>query len=163
MKKIEREEVVKKVIGYEANDGTRFNSEEECRKYEDSAAYAIRKQFDKLIVRNKYSDDNGLFSECHIYENFGYGGEEYEMAVIDIKSLEDVKVVDMFVSACCDNTNWKGFNRDYVGKRVLVGLGFCFDKIKTLHVSGTEDELIERFKKNISLFFNPKEENENVD
>ena len=47
---IETKEIIKKeyVNSYVAIDGSRFNSEVECKKYEESALFAVSKKLKKL-------------------------------------------------------------------------------------------------------------------
>lgn len=166
MKEITREVVQKVIDCYEAEDGTRFKTKEECQNYEESSEYAVWKQFRQLMVRSGH-DDNGIFAECQIWENFGYGSEEYDMAVLDIQTPDDLKIVDMFVKECCEKfqaENWQGVNKKYIGKKILVSLGYACDKKKTLYVRGTLDELVKQFKEETGRFFEEEkgEEHEEI-
>lgn len=149
MKEIKRTRTIEEVIGYEANDGTQFGSKEECEKYEDSAKSAIREMFLNRCVCGK------PFIECSIFENFGYGGEEYEYVIMELKNVEDVKIATMFAGMY--NSKFSVDLNQYIGKRVLVGIGFVFDSYdKDFVIRGTEDELIEQFKHDIAKFFRPE-------
>ena len=156
VKKRIREEVeriveVEEVI-YVAYDGTKFRSEEECEKYESTAKGVIEKAFYELMV------DGEPFCEYWIWENFGYGSEDFEMAVIDIKDFNDLEIANKYYEI--NNQNAKtnhSIDKKYVGQKVLVNIGYCYDSIKDVDPQPrTQEELIEQFKKDIDKFFNPK-------
>ena len=148
MKEIKRTRTIEETVGYEANDGTMFKTEEECKKYEETARAVIRSNFKRLIVGEE-------FYECRIWENFGYGSEEYKLAVIEVKNEEDFKTVQMLCeSEKCGQVEAK----DCIGKRVLINLGYECDFDSYLNPR-TEEELIEEFKANIKKFFHPEDVN----
>lgn len=150
MKEIKRTRTVEEVVGYEASDGVRFKSKEECQKYEESAKFAVTEMFLKRCVCGE------PFIESAIFENFGYGGEEYEYVVMELKDAEDVKIATMFASM--HNSKFSVDLNQYIGKRVLVGIGFVFDSYdKDFVIRGTEGELIDQFKHDIARFFRPEE------
>lgn len=158
MREISVTKEVKEVTGYVADDGTYFRSEEECEKYEQTANAVIKARFHKLFVGDS-------FQECSIFEDFGYGSEEFEMAVIQLNNEDDVKAANMYINITGSNTNKKdGFTSDDVGKRILVGFNdVCgYD---CLYTYGTEDELVNHFRNDVDKFFNPeryvKKETEN--
>ena len=55
------EEVVR--VEYIAEDGTVFRSEEECKKYEESALFAISKELKRLETK-KYASHNDINDSC---------------------------------------------------------------------------------------------------
>lgn len=57
------EEVVR--TEYIAEDGTVFRSEEECRKYEESALFAISKELKRLTNPNEGSE-NDIYDQCSV-------------------------------------------------------------------------------------------------
>lgn len=58
MKEIKQEHIVKTYdIYYEAADGTRFTSREECKKYEESAKGVLKSKFMKLVVYSGNEED----------------------------------------------------------------------------------------------------------
>ena len=145
MKELKRTKTVEEIFGYEAEDGTFFNDKAECEKYEATAKAVIYKEFKKLMVGEP-------FPECHIWESFGYGSEEYMLVIIEIKDANDVHTANMFsesVSGCFTFTN------EHIGKRFLVNLGYSYDSECAL-CPRTEDSLINQFTKEIQLFFRPE-------
>lgn len=152
MKEIKRAITIEEVVGYEANDGMWFNSKEECQKYEESAEAAIKGMFYGICVK-PYGGPT--FSDAAIYESYGYGNEEYYHAIIDIKSEKELKIANMFSEMWAGKYGMKVPN-DYIGKRILVDIGNeSYDKVFT--IIGTEDEMVEGFKKTMARFFRPEE------
>lgn len=152
MKEIKYTRTIEEIVGYEASDGKQFKTEEECRKYENSAKYAIYDQFIRLSV-------NGTFEECRIWENYGYGSEDYNLIVVHIKDENDLKVANMFAEMQVPNTKNEEKNRfssSLIGKKVLVAIGNDYDT--SCYIYGTEDEIVDKFRNDIDKFFNPKEE-----
>lgn len=152
MKEIKTTRTIEEVTGYEANDGTVFKTKEECEKYEQTARAVIRNNFKRLMVGEE-------FCEASIWERFGYGSEEYMLAVIDVKNEEDFKAVQMLCEfEKCGQVKAK----DFIGKRILVNVGYNCDYDSYLNPR-TEDELIEQFKADIKKFFHPEDVNESRD
>ena len=80
------------ITGYEADDGHVFATEEECKKYEETARGVILHDLKQLMIGEP-------FAECGIWERFGYGSEEFMLAVIEIKNADDLHTVKMFIKA----------------------------------------------------------------
>lgn len=169
MKELKRTREVTEIYGYESDDGTYFRTEEECKKYEETARYAIDKAFFDLCIRqDEDSSFNGvMFPECSIFENFGYGSEEWMLVVVEMKTLEDLKIVDMYRKehlghSSIDNPKCM-LTKEYIGKRVLVGIGQHYEGYDAFYVYGTVDEVIEKFKNDILMYFDPQTEIEKED
>lgn len=77
MKEIEIEQKTYKYL-YEAADGTRFESREECQKYEKSAKGVIKARFKKLVV---YKD-----TECNI---LGTGSDDFTLYGVRLSEEKD--------------------------------------------------------------------------
>lgn len=145
MKELKHTKTIEETYGYQATDGKVFNSKEECEKYEKTAEMVIYNDFKQLMV------GGDVFAECSLWENYGYGSEEYEYAIIDIKNADDLRIANMY-----GEINRKGqLSPDYIGKRILVHMGYQYDR-NVGWCAHTEEELIEDFKKEIGLFFHPK-------
>lgn len=154
MKEIKCTRQIEEVVAYEASDGTRFKSKEACETYENTAKVVIFNEFKQLIVGEP-------FSECSIWENYGYGGEEFELAVIEIKNADDLHTANMFSEAYGFDYI---FSNELIGKRVLVNLGYHGSYGDCGMNPRTEEELVESFKKNLKYFFyTEKERGENND
>ena len=152
MKESKRTKTVEEIIGYEAEDGTMFKEKEECVKYEATAKAVIYDRFKQLIVDEP-------FLECHIWERFGYGGEEFQLAVIEIKNEDDLNALNMFHKAYKFYEN-KPISSDFIGHRVLINLGYVYDggMGDCSMQPRTEEQLIEDFKTDIKKFFYPNEQ-----
>lgn len=138
---------IEEITGYYAEDGKYFKDKAECEKHEQTAKMVIYNDFKRLIV------GGDTFAECNIWERFGYGGEEYELAVIEIKDKEDLRIANMY-----GEINKKGtpLTEDVIGKRVLIDIGDTYCRDASWRPR-TEEELIEMFKEDIKKFFHPEE------
>ena len=151
MKELKITRTIEEITGYEADDGRRFKTEEECRKYENSAKYAIYNQFLKLGISEP-------FGECQIWENYGYGSEEWNLIIVDIKDENDLKIANMFAEMQVPKTSFPDnfrFNSSHIGKRLLVGIGSEYDP--NCYIYGTFDDIVNKFKNDINKFFNPED------
>lgn len=137
------------VIKYKAKDGKIFDTENECLEYEEETK-TIEDRFLDLCI------DHTIFAECDIYENFGYGGNEYYYAVIEIKNENDIQTVkDYFKYTNAmnyENIDW----RKYIGKKILVDVEFTWDRV--IPHPKTKEELIEDFKHDINKYFKDEED-----
>lgn len=157
MEVIKKTREVEEIIGYRASDGKFFSSQEECEKYEQSAQLAIYNGFIGLSV------DGKPFAECVIWEDYGYGSDEFEMLVVEIKNENDLKVANMFAEMQEPHEESSYVNRfspEHIGKRLLVSIGDQYQPC--FRIWGTEDEIVLGFAKNLSTFFHSeKKEGEN--
>ena len=91
MKKNEIKKTIEQVVRVEyiAEDGTVFygaNGEEECRKYEESALFAVSKKLRRL--------NNGHASEYSLNEN---GSEDNELEIFDVQTEEDLENLKRYI------------------------------------------------------------------
>ena len=153
-KNIKKVQKIEEVITYEAYDGTVFKTEEQCKKYEETARAVIEKAFYSLMIHER------PFPECGIFEDFGYGSEEFEMAVIDIKDVNDLEIANRYF-AFHQGTNPRLIGAEYIGKRVLVNMGYVYDDFKDVNPRPiTEKELVEMFTKDVHRYFTTEAERE---
>ncbi len=83
MKKIQKEVVIKRYDDvFVANDGTEFNTKEECEKYENSAKCALMARYKLLVIKE---------SDC--FSLFGFGSDEDVIEVVKIESEEDLNLI----------------------------------------------------------------------
>lgn len=108
-KKIEKVEFVKE---YVANDGTVFNSEDECRKYEQTAKGAINGMFMKLpkIQINECAADREPF--------YGFSCEDTIYAV-RIQNVDEVEVINKWLKLT-DPCNCHSVSTEEIGKIILL-------------------------------------------
>lgn len=92
MKVIYEEKTIKEVTAYEAIDGTRFLSREECEKYEASAkgvvSARLKSRFGKNLIEEK-----GVYWDETI---FASASCESEFFSLDIESQEDIDTLLMY-------------------------------------------------------------------
>lgn len=145
MKKIvEKVVVTKENVLWKAYDGTTFGSEEECKKYEATAESVIKKAFMKLVVGN-------IVPECYIWGDYGYGSEEFMMAIIDIKDANDLMIANKYFELRGAD---ELINAKYIGKRIMVNIGFDYDRFISVKVNPrTMDDVIEQFTKEMDRVF----------
>lgn len=72
---------------YVAEDGEVFYNEEECRKYEESALFAISKKI-KRITNKDYVSQNDINGEC---------SDEYEVEIFDAENDKDIEIIRRYV------------------------------------------------------------------
>lgn len=76
------------VTTYIANDGTEFKSEEECKKYENTARCAINEMVKRIPRQDTYdSENNGL----------PYFGCDDTVTAFKIRSVDDVEAVNKWL------------------------------------------------------------------
>lgn len=149
MKELKRTRTIEEIYSYEAFDGKHFDSKEECEKYEKTAEAVITKEFRSLMV------DGEEFSECYIWEHYGYGSDEYCMAILDIKTEKELEIANRYYEIVTKGTS-KLIGTEYIGKRILVNTGSHYDRYVNANPI-TEEELIEQFKKDIAYYFRPED------
>ena len=149
MKEIKHTRMVEEIIGYQAEDGKNFRSKEECETYEETAKAVIFNEFKQLMINGE------PFSENNIWENFGYGNEDFALAVIEIKDEHDLHIANMYSEAYKYGYT---FPKEMIGKRVLVSLGYFGAYGDCAFFPRTEEELIESFSKTIEKVFHTDDE-----
>lgn len=143
---IETKEIIKKeyVNSYIAIDGSRFNSEVECKKYEESASMVAYSKYKPLISFRK--------SE---YEIYGAGSDEYEIDIIKIKQTEDIDTLLHMYSLYHPSYNKDAITQERVrlekwfsdGEVVFIGRGCGYDNYDSFEFIGTMNEAINHIKK----------------
>ena len=122
MKKIEREITTKELVGYEATDGTMFQSEEECAKYEGSAVGVLMGRIMKFTVNKG--------TEYDIFDGIGCGDTEvYVVRPRDEKDIDTVKQLFELRGYAKEKAEYyKGLKLDeQVGKIIFVSVGYDGD------------------------------------
>ena len=79
---VRKTETIEKLVRteYIAEDGTVFRSEEECKKYEESALFAISKELKRLTKDNT--------SQSEINDNFSY---DDTVEIFDVQTERDLE------------------------------------------------------------------------
>ena len=152
MKEIKVTKTIEEVVAYEAFDGERFDSRDECKKYESTAEAVIEKAFFELITRETGKTfDDSIIAECDIYEHFGYGSEEYYYAIVEIKDESELEIANRFYEI----KKGTGIPREYIGKKILINLGMQYDNYYGVSANPqTREALLKRFEEEIDVYFN---------
>ena len=120
---IKRTETIEKVVNIEyiAEDGTVFYNEEECKKYEESALFAVSNKLKRLT--NKWTSHYALFEDR----------EEEELEIFDVQTEEDLENLrrylflkalkngasEKYIKDCFTSEN--GNRKDFVFDGVTIG------------------------------------------
>ena len=157
MKAITNVKTVEEIVGYEACDGTRFTTKEECEKYENTATAVIKGRFKKLVVKEMEGMD--ITSEGCAYVGAGVE-EDWYYALVAIKDENDLKAAQMYHAL--EGFNGKhGFDETMIGKKVIVGIGTgkypmpeegskC--EYDNSYVYGTIEDQVKKFEEAIRMF-----------
>lgn len=156
------EEVVR--VEYIAEDGMIFYNEEECKKYEESALFAVSSKLKRLT--NKWTSHYDLFEDR----------EEEELEIFDVQTEEDLEnlrrylylkamkngasekyIKDAFTS---ENGSRKDFVFDGVtiGHEVLIFWGYDQDWFWT-YKDGSLNGYFEVIKERYTKIITPNEDN----
>lgn len=122
MKKIEREITTKELVGYEAFDGTMFQSEEECSKYEGSAVGVLIGRIMKFTVKKG--------AEYDIFDGIGCSDTEvYVARPRDEKDIDTIKQLYELRGYAKDKEEYyRALKLDeQVGKIIFVSVGYDGD------------------------------------
>ncbi len=120
MKEIKRERIVIDIIGYEAVDGTQFDTREECEKYEKITARAvIVERFKKLVVN--YIEEATITNCGDGYVGCG-SGEGWYFALVKINNEADLDVLRMYKELTRPTANQK-IDDNLIGKEIIVSIG----------------------------------------
>ena len=127
-------------IKWEAIDGTQFSSEEECKKYEQSAVMVLWARFLKLVVAK----------ECE-YSFFKVGCEDNSVYAIKMEAPEDVNTVmqlylldNPWLTTCENGEKYKNeafeaINKAYKDKDILFVGENCEEGI---FIIGTRNDMV---------------------
>ena len=120
MKTITNVKTVEEIVGYEACDGTRFTTEEECKKYENTAKAVIKSRFKKLVIKEIEGCD---ITDCGSRFTGAGCDEDWYYALVEIKDENDLKTAQMYHVIEGSKSGKYGFDETMIGKRVIVGIG----------------------------------------
>lgn len=132
---------------YQAVDGTEFNSEEECQKYEGTAKCLLLTKYKPLVKRTA--------SESDI---FNTGSDEYMIDILQYLSSEsDIDILIQLHKLYCSGRN---FNDDFYNKMrsklekclknrdiVLIGRGTEYDGYDNFYILTTLQDITNNITK----------------
>lgn len=88
---IRKTETIEKLvrIEYIAEDGTVFSNEEECKKYEESALFAISKELKRLDNKKNGASEYDIYDEC---------SDEYLVEIFNAETERDIENIRRYIS-----------------------------------------------------------------
>ena len=125
------------VTTYIADDGTEFKSEEECKKYEQTATCAINGMFNKLKIQK--------FENVAEYEPFNNFYCEDTMYAVKIESVEQLEIVNKWIKDHGDNR--------FLGSETIGTFQLLNEFEGGIWPIGTPDKLKEEYCKGVDKFF----------
>ena len=140
MKAITVEKTVQEITGYEADDGTWFRTEEECKKYEESAFCAAEKAVRECRTKHTTIE--------YAFDGFACGCIEDDVCVYDIKDANALLIVNTYLASM------SRYNQmipvEMIGHKVCVQQYYDEDGVTIL---GTRADLELRFSKLMDKLF----------
>lgn len=137
------------VTKYQANDGTMFDNEQDCKVYEESYVGILKSKY--LDIPKKSIIEQDFFA-------FG-GSEEYLLQIVDIRNDDDIdtilKLHLYFNSHIRESEERIKEVRQRLenakGGKVIIGRGFCYNEIdkiddESFSVFYSVDEWFEHLK-----------------
>ena len=125
MRKNEIKKTVEEIVGVEyiAEDGTVFNTVEECEKYEESALFVVSNKLKRLNTKETYINDFNDEGSC-----------DCELEIFDIQTEEDLNNLRryLYLKAITNGATEKGIKDAFTsedGKRE----NFVFDNVTIGH------------------------------
>ena len=144
--KINKEtKTIEEITSYEAFDGTKFKTESECAKYENSAIAAAKQAAWHYLVAKRVDVDV-------------FNSEDMGLYVFDVPDTTAYEVILHWGNISNINQIEK-FTPSYVGKRVA----FCWydwDGIYFCPMYATKEQMIEFYTEHIEQLFADKETEE---
>ena len=142
---VRKTETIEKLVRteYIAEDGTVFRSEEECKKYEESALFAISKELKRL--------DN---KEC---------SDEYRVEIFNAETERDIENIRRYVylKALSNNSYARKEDVDLpnitAGHEVIIHWNYDEDSCWTIG-NGSIDAFCGYIRENLMSLITPKEE-----
>jgi len=131
-----------------ADDGTEFASEDECRKYEESAIFAVQKIVDKLP---KQITEN--IADCDPFCAFSY---DDNMIAYKVRNLDDIEAINQWLRIKFRCGGDKISDGVFLGTDALGTIQlFCvYDYDNAVWHVGTPEKLKADFARAIDLFCN---------
>ena len=160
---IKKEKTIEEVVRVEyiAGDGQVFSTEDECKKYEESALFTISKQLKRLtereISQSEIHDDS---CEEEFVEIFDIQTEKY----LYLKAMKN-GASEQTIDSCF--TSKDGKRKDFVIENVTVGHEVMIfwsydDDYFWVYKDGSINGYCEYFKERITKLITPESKEENL-
>lgn len=148
MKEIKTTRTIEEVTGYEAFDGTRFSSEVECRKYEDSAEGVIKARAEQYLI-----------GETSIYGLLDEGSDECGVDIYNIPDKEAATIIAQYINIVTGDTNT--CVDKYIGKELVIFWNYDRDYAWFNTLDGIIKNIKNNYKTAIA-YTTERKENKNV-
>lgn len=153
---VRKTETIEKLvkIEYIAEDGTVFKSEEECKKYEESALFAISRQLKRLDTVKNGASEYDIYDEC---------SEEYLVEIFNAENEKDIENIRRYVylKAFSNNTRISKLDVDLPnitsGHEIIIHWNYDEDGCWTIG-DGSIDAFCNYIRSNLVRIITPKEE-----
>lgn len=153
---VRRTETIEKLVRteYIAEDGTVFRSEEECKKYEESALFAISKELKRLDNKENRASENDIYNEyCDcLVEIFN---AETERDIENIRRYVYLKALSNSSYARKEDADLPNIT---AGHEVIIHWNYDEDSCWTIG-DGSIDAFCGYIRDNLMSLITPKEEN----
>ena len=166
---VRKTETIEKLVRteYIAEDGTVFRSEDECKKYEESALFAISKELKRLETK-KYVSHNDINDNCC---------DDERVEIFDVQTEKDLENLRRYlylkmrkngasedsVKECFTSKDGKRnkyvFDNVTVGHEVMIFWNYEEDWF-WVYNDGSINGYCEFFREKITKLITPKENNE---
>ena len=146
------EEVVR--VEYIAEDGQIFRSEEECKKYEESALFAISKELKRLDNNKNGASEYDIYDECcddRLVEIFN---AETERDIENIRRYVYLKALSNSSYARKEDVDLPNIT---AGHEVIIHWNYDEDSCWTIG-NGSIDAFCDYIRGNLMSLITPKEE-----
>ena len=150
------EEVVR--VEYIAEDGQIFRSEEECKKYEESALFAISKELKRLDNKKNGASEYDIYDECcddRLVEIFNAETER------DIENIRRYVYLKALSNSSYARKEYVDLPNITAGHEVIIHWNYDEDSCWTIG-NGSIDSFCDYIKGNLMSLITPKEENANA-
>lgn len=160
---VKRTKTIEEVVSteYIAEDGEVFYNEEECKKYEESALFAVSKQLKRLTKRPVISQ-NDINDDC---------SDEYAVEIFDIQSEHDLEILRRYlylkmkkndasendINSCFHSANEYSFTKATSGHEVMIFWNYC-DNSFWVYGDGSINGYCEFFRDRITKLITSNEE-----
>lgn len=157
---IRRTETIEKLVRteYIAEDGTIFRSEEECKKYEESALFAISKELKRLDDKKNGASEYDIYYEC---------SDECLVEIFNAETERDIENIRRYVylkalsNSSCVNKADVDLPNITPGHEVIIHWNYDEDSCWTIG-NGSIDAFCDYIRDNLRSLITPKEENANA-
>ena len=126
-----------------AGDGTEFSSEDECKKYEESAKYAV-----KQLIKHIPKQDTCCVGQDFL-SSFGY---EDNIRAFKVRNMEDVDAINRWLKGTFDiDGSFNGVSAEQIG---TIQLFETYEYDNGVWHIGSIDEIKEMFCKEVDSWVN---------